>query len=246
MISAAQFLSVLEEKDLLPKDLLFDLYKRVAQAGGPMTAADIAKIVIDQGYLTPALADRLMGTRAEQLPPSPADSGKKDQKELQKPSQHTEQKKPREPEKHAAKEESSDELEVADEDIGFAPLKEEREPRPMIGKHHPYKPDDSSKNLPATQPKHSTPKPSETPTPKPSLLDKPQPSRWASSVYDREIDTSKGIVSPRLVEMAGMEKIPDMLVSPGRIRWLKVFIRGSIALGLFVILYILISMIFPR
>lgn len=209
-MSVEQFLAVLKEKDLVPGDLLHSLYNRPAHY---VTAADVAQVLIDKGYLTPALANRLMGMDIEHSDESTV----------------------------GFQQEAGQE-----QDIGFAPVKEEVEPRPVLGKHKAYKPGDSSK-ISAAKP--SAPKssiPLEPPPPKPSLLDKPPPSRWATSAYDREIDTSKGIVSPRLVKLAGVEQIPTTVLLPRPKRWLTLLIRGGIILGVAVIIYLLIDLIFFR
>jgi hypothetical protein len=216
MISAQQLLSVLKEKDLLPNELLLGLHKRLAQSAQPVTAAEIAQTLIDEGYLTPALANRLLGVDVWQ--PSQDEDGL----ELEQ-----------EPE----------------QDIGFAPLKEETEPRPMIGKRRPYTAGDSSKITGSGASPPQFAKPVEPSPPKSFLTDNPPPSRWASSAYDRELDSSKGIVSPRLARLAGTEQIPTTLYVHKRNVWLTLLIRGGIGLGLLVLIYVLISFIisqFPR
>jgi len=212
MMSVEQFLAVLKEKDLVPGDLLHSLYNRPAHH---VTAAEVAQVLIDKGYLTPALANRLMGVDIEQSA-------------------------------HSAG--GSEQETGPEQDIGFAPVKEEIEPRPVLGKHKPYKPGDSSKSSGTKPSAPQSPKPPEPPPPlpKPSLLDKPPPSRWATSAYDREIDTSKGIVSPRLVKLAGVEQIPTTVLGIRRKNWLRLLIRGGIILGLAVIFYLLIELIFIR
>jgi hypothetical protein len=210
MMSVEQFLAVLKEKDLVPNELLHIIYNQPAHH---VSAAEVAQVLIDKGYLTPALANRLMGVDIEQLL---HDAGGLEQEE--KP-----------------------EL-----DIGFAPVKEEIEPRPVLGKHRSYKLGDSGKSSGSATSAPKTPKPPEPvppPPPIPSLLDKPPPSRWASSAYDREIDTSKGIVSPRLVKLAGVEQIPTAVFLHKRKKWLTLFIRVGISVGLAVIFYLLISKI---
>jgi hypothetical protein len=209
MISVEQFLAVLKEKDLVPGELLHGIYN---QSSHHVTAAEVAQVLIDKGYLTPALANRLMGIDIEQS----AHSGSGFQ---QKSGQ--------------------------EQDIGFAPVKEETEPRPVLGKK-PYRPGDSSKisGTKSSAPKSANPPAPPPPPPKPSLLDKSPPSRWATSAFDQEIDTSKGIVSPRLVKLAGVEQIPTTVLMHRRKRWLTLLIRGGIILGFAVIIYLLIRLIF--
>ena len=60
MISAERFLSLLEEKDLLPPGVMAKLRQQVAQAKNPPKASGVAKALIDKGYLTPVLAKRLL------------------------------------------------------------------------------------------------------------------------------------------------------------------------------------------
>ena len=211
MMSVEQFLAVLKEKDLVPEDLLRGVYKQHAHH---VTAAELAQVLIDKGYLTPALANRLMGVEIEPLGRGGSGVGRPT---------------------------------ADDQDIGFAPVKDEVEPRPVIGKHKSFKPGDSSKvsgkkaaTAAATTP---TPPPAPPPPPKPSILDKPPPSRWATSAYDRELDTSRGIVSPRLVQLAGVEQVPTTVLPSARRNWIKLLIRTALILGVGVILYIIIDRI---
>jgi hypothetical protein len=213
MISVEQFLAVLKEKDLVPNELLHNLYNQQAHH---ISAAEVAQVLIDKGYLTPALANRLMGVDTEQSLHSAVGSEQEAQQE---------------------------------QDIGFAPIKEETEPRPVLGKHRTYKVGDSGKSSEsaASAPKPPTPaEPLPAPSPIPSLVDKPAPSRWATSDYDREIDTSKGIVSPRLVKLAGVEQIPTTVFSHKRTQWLTLLIRFGFVIGFAVLIYLLISLILSR
>jgi len=66
MISAEQFLAILEEKDLLPPKVLEGLRRQVGQSSRPVPASAIAKSLIDKGYLTRVLANRLLGAESEQ------------------------------------------------------------------------------------------------------------------------------------------------------------------------------------
>ena len=208
-MSVDQFLAVLKEKDLVPAELLHGVYN---QHTHHVTAAELAQVLIDKGYLTPALANRLMGLEIEQLGQGGSGIGQQANQ---------------------------------DQDIGFAPVKDEVEPRPVLGKR-PYKPGDSSKISGSKPSAPASPKPPEPPPPKPSILDKPLPSRWATSAYDREIDTSRGIVSPRLVQLAGVEQVPTTVLGARQRNWMKLFIRGGLLLGVIVLLYILFHMIFLK
>ncbi len=60
MISAEEFLAVLEQKDLLPAKILESLRGQVAKSAGPIAASAVAKLLIQKGLLTPALAQRLL------------------------------------------------------------------------------------------------------------------------------------------------------------------------------------------
>ena len=66
MISAEKFLKLLEEKDLLPSDMIEKLCKQVANSPQPIPATAIAKRLIEKGYLTRPLAKRLLATQADQ------------------------------------------------------------------------------------------------------------------------------------------------------------------------------------
>jgi outer membrane protein assembly factor BamB/TolA-binding protein/predicted nucleic acid-binding protein len=65
MISADRFLSLLEEKDLIPSAVVAKLRQQVAQAKSTPKASNVAKALIDKGYLTPAIAKRLLATEEE-------------------------------------------------------------------------------------------------------------------------------------------------------------------------------------
>jgi outer membrane protein assembly factor BamB len=65
MISAERFLSLLEEKDLLDPGVMAKLRLQVAQAKNPPKASNVAQALIDKGYLTPALAKRLLGAEED-------------------------------------------------------------------------------------------------------------------------------------------------------------------------------------
>ncbi|MBN2296735.1 MAG: PQQ-binding-like beta-propeller repeat protein, partial [Pirellulales bacterium] len=62
MISAEKFLDLLEEKDLLPSDMVAKLRRQVAKSPAPVPATAIAKRLIEKGYLTRPLAKRLLAT----------------------------------------------------------------------------------------------------------------------------------------------------------------------------------------
>jgi hypothetical protein len=232
MITAIQFLTVLEDKDLLPKELMFDLYKLVAQSN-QVTADDIAAMLVKDGHLTQIIANRLLGVAEK-----PGNSA------ITSLPTYTEVKKA-----EVKKEDSSLEIAVDQSDahdLDFAPLKEEREPRPVLGKHKPYRVSDSTQNIQATPLVVQTAKPQAASLPKAVPLDQPGQgqSRWATSMYDREIDTSKGIVSPTLVKMAGVEKIPQDLHLRSSRKWMTRLVRLGFILGFAVLFYLIIDWIF--
>ena len=82
MIKAEDFLKLLEEKDLLPAEMVDKLRKQVAQSQKPILATAIAKRLIEKGYLTRPLAKRLLTTSAESKPDAdkePADEKSTDE-----------------------------------------------------------------------------------------------------------------------------------------------------------------------
>lgn len=70
MISARQFIALLEEKDLLPAAVIESLRKQVDESPTPVTAALVAKRVVDAGLLSRLLVQRLLD-KAENLPERP-------------------------------------------------------------------------------------------------------------------------------------------------------------------------------
>jgi len=68
----AEFLIVLEEKDLLPSGLLESLRKQTAESRKGISAEAVAKGLIEKGYLTPVLAKRLLRVAKERTPPPDA------------------------------------------------------------------------------------------------------------------------------------------------------------------------------
>lgn len=67
MISAEEFIDILEQKDLLEPDLVSDLRRRVEQSMAPVSAALLAKRLVDKGHLSRKLAQRLLD-RADSEP----------------------------------------------------------------------------------------------------------------------------------------------------------------------------------
>ncbi|GAB6166299.1 PQQ-binding-like beta-propeller repeat protein [Thermostilla marina] len=88
MISASDFLTLLEEKDLVPPEVIADLRKKIDEAANgpkPLTAPMVARFLVDRGYLSRLLAQRLLDKasqdssseerkRPEPLPLSGSDS----------------------------------------------------------------------------------------------------------------------------------------------------------------------------
>ena len=72
-----RFLGVLQERDLLPADLLEGLRRQVTQSQQPVPAEAVAKRLIEAGHLTPALAERLLAAGSEEVPLPAAPAPKK-------------------------------------------------------------------------------------------------------------------------------------------------------------------------
>lgn len=63
-----RFLTTLQEKDLLPANLLENLRRQIAESKKAIPAATVAQRLIDAGHLTPALAKRLLPAESEEVP----------------------------------------------------------------------------------------------------------------------------------------------------------------------------------
>jgi outer membrane protein assembly factor BamB/tetratricopeptide (TPR) repeat protein len=133
MISAQQLLDILEQKDLLPGELLRKLRQRVAQSEKSVAATALARQLIQLGHLTPALAERLLATApaegagepsavAEEKGPVPHMPAEEDELGLAPLEEET--KKPGKP--GAAPAQKKEEV----EDLGLAPLEEDQGKRP--------------------------------------------------------------------------------------------------------------------
>ncbi|NUQ61329.1 MAG: PQQ-binding-like beta-propeller repeat protein [Pirellulales bacterium] len=114
MISAEQFLDILEKKDLLPPKLLASLRRQIAEAKtseakARYTAALVAKRLVDAGHLSRLLAQRLLEQGESAGPPSRQASAR-----------------PAKPEPAPRKRQDSPDLTLADEEL--APLDEELAP----------------------------------------------------------------------------------------------------------------------
>lgn len=144
-MDAQQFIAVLAEKDLLSASQVEALRKRIAQSGDPISGATVADWLIEEGLLTPALADRLLGA-----PPVAKVQPKvqpKAQPEVQPKAQPKAKSKPvdrRPPEQAAPRDVSADKLTlepVEADELGLAPLESKpAERRPAMPKSRPKTP----------------------------------------------------------------------------------------------------------
>jgi outer membrane protein assembly factor BamB len=66
MIAAEEFVALLEQKDLVSPEIVAHLRRQIARPGSPISAALIAKWLVDRGHLSRILAQRLL-TRAEEV-----------------------------------------------------------------------------------------------------------------------------------------------------------------------------------
>ena len=187
MISAEDFLAMLAERDLLPRELLAEICNKVAQSPQQITAAELSQMLIDMGYFTPALANHFLGEAT----------------------------------KHTVPHVSTPEKQEEEEELGFAQVKEERQPRILRGNLRAYKLEEKEKEQ-SHKPKDSDaskPQESSVLPPKKTLLDKPPASPWSTSVYERETDSYKGLVSYRLAKLAESEARNPPLPLPSRRDW---------------------------
>ncbi|NQT40133.1 MAG: PQQ-binding-like beta-propeller repeat protein [Planctomycetes bacterium] len=65
MISAEEFLDLLEQKDLLPNEMIDHLREQLAAADGMIPASSVAARLVEKGELTKTQARRLLGSGAE-------------------------------------------------------------------------------------------------------------------------------------------------------------------------------------
>src|SRR3972149_12120894 len=65
MPSPEEFVALLEEKDLVSPEVVEHLRRQIARPGKPISAALIAKWLVDRGHLSRLLAQRLL-TQAEE------------------------------------------------------------------------------------------------------------------------------------------------------------------------------------
>lgn len=69
-ITAAEFLFLLSQRDLVPADLLLAIRKQMSDSKAHVTARQVGKLLVDKGLLTPILVNRLLeaGARAASQP----------------------------------------------------------------------------------------------------------------------------------------------------------------------------------
>ena len=65
MIAAEEFVALLEQKDLVSPEIIAHLRRQIARPKNPISAALLAKWLVDRGHLSRILAQRLL-TRAEE------------------------------------------------------------------------------------------------------------------------------------------------------------------------------------
>lgn len=140
-LSAEQFLDLLDEKDLLPGELLLSLRRGLLELGGAVPAEKIAQLLVRKGVLTPILARRLLfaaGAETDTRTPAP-ERGPATQRPApgaekplappattRPPAHKTAQ--PGQPTKESSGSKVGPEdtgLPPAEQDLGFAPLEEE-------------------------------------------------------------------------------------------------------------------------
>ncbi len=203
MISAVEFLAELEKKEFLPEELLAGIRHLVLHGQQQMTGAEIAKLLIDEGYLTTALADHLL-------------------KELEKHS-------------IAGMPESIKEK-AEEEEIGLAQMKEEPQARVIRGSLRTHKLDEDKKEQGPKAPPQEGSKsqqPSKPAISKKTLLDNPSSSPWAASVYERETDSYKGLVSYRLARLSESDEKnppPPLPESSNRMPTILIIVFAGLAL----------------
>src|SRR5262245_59230542 len=70
--SAADFLNELTERELVPINILASLKRQVTAATKPVSAATIARLLVEKGHLTAVQAERLLGTPLRSAAPAAA------------------------------------------------------------------------------------------------------------------------------------------------------------------------------
>ena len=147
MISAEEFVALLEKRDLLSPELVVHLRRQVARPSSPISAALIAKWLVDRGHLSRLLAQRLL-TRAED---SVEESAPPDAMQFDW-------------EKAAESEEDELGLAPLDDEMTGAPAPRKRKPQPAEQPQQPRQPTEP-------RPPEGKPRRPAAPAPGGSLLD---------------------------------------------------------------------------
>lgn len=154
MISAEEFIDILEQKDLLDPDLVQDLRRRIEQSMAPVSAALLAKRLVDKGHLSRKLAQRLLDRAEAEIdepatPPAPLEEPEAEEPDVANlglaPLEENE-------EDEAAEEEVNLES-TEEEDWGLQELEEDKPAAPPIAA------------IPAAPAPPATPVPTATPIP---------------------------------------------------------------------------------
>ncbi|MHC4399164.1 MAG: outer membrane protein assembly factor BamB family protein [Planctomycetota bacterium] len=130
MIDVEEFIALLEEKDLVPPEVVAHLRRQIARPNARLSAALIAKWLVDRGHLSRLLAQRLL-TQAEEAAKA-ADAGEE----------------PFAWEKQA---------EAEEDEIGLAPLDDEIAEMPSAEKRKPAAPPRRAPKPPPAQPPQPPP-----------------------------------------------------------------------------------------
>ncbi len=141
MLPAEKFLGLLEQKDLVPEEVLQELRQRVAASAKPISAESLAKHLVQAGHLTARQAQRFLQQLRESLGPDAAQGAGETKAPSKgpglphrKPSASRSEKTPpasKRPPEAAPPEETApadESASVLEEELGFAPL-EEAKPR---------------------------------------------------------------------------------------------------------------------
>jgi len=140
-VGAGEFLDLLDEKDLLPDELLLSLRRRLLEIPGPVSAEKVAALLIRKGLLTPVLARRLLASAADagagkaagtsrQSPPSTSAQAPASTANVE-PSDSAGEELPAHAAPPGAEQGESDQgeldLKPLEEELGLAPLEEEQQ-----------------------------------------------------------------------------------------------------------------------
>ena len=122
MSSAEKFVDILEEKDLLPPGMIEKVRAQVTESEQVVSAAKVAKALINAGHLTPALAKRLLAAAEEAVKAAPSSAAEAAQDDDLGLAPLEGEKKPAKPAKPAE-----------EDDLGLAPLDEKKRPEKAEG-----------------------------------------------------------------------------------------------------------------